>query len=113
MPEAAERATARMPETDRSKQQQGCQQQERHERASNTRDETSGTPAKLGTASTEGAPLKVVGNQKVGWVWNMSNCPNLARTAAIEVRFSLNFAVFFDFTYFRFRPSKAKWIGIV
>ncbi len=46
-------------------------------------------------------------------VWNMSNCPNLARTAAIEVRFSLNFAVVFDFTYFRFRPSKAKWIGIV
>jgi hypothetical protein len=32
----------------------------------------------------------------------------LARTAAIEVRFSLNFAVVFDFIYFRFRPSKAK-----
>ncbi len=41
-------------------------------------------------------------------VWNMSYCPTLARTAAIEVRFSLNFAVAFDFTYFRFRPSKAK-----
>ncbi len=40
--------------------------------------------------------------------WNMSNSPNLARTAAIEVRFSLNFDVAFDFTYFRFRPSKAK-----
>jgi hypothetical protein len=40
--------------------------------------------------------------------WNMSNCPNLARTAAIEVRFSFNFAVVFDFMYFRFRPSKAK-----
>jgi hypothetical protein len=53
-------------------------------------------------------PLKVVGNQKVGGVWNMSNCPNLARTAAIEVRFSLNFAVVFDFKYFRFRPNKAK-----
>ncbi len=46
-------------------------------------------------------------------VWNVSNCPNLARTAAIEVRFSLNFAVVFDFMYFRFRPSKAKWIGDV
>ena len=39
---------------------------------------------------------------------NVSNGPNLSRTAAIEVRFSLNFAVVFDFTYFRFRPSKAK-----
>ncbi len=46
-------------------------------------------------------------------VRNVSNDPNLSRTAAIEVRFSLNFAVVFDFTYFRFRPSKAKWIGIV
>jgi hypothetical protein len=44
-------------------------------------------------------------------VRNVSNCPNLARAAAIEVRFSLNFAVVFDFIYFRFRPSKAKWIG--
>jgi hypothetical protein len=41
-------------------------------------------------------------------IWNMSNCPNLARTAVIEVRFSLNFAIVFDFTYFRFHPSKAK-----
>ncbi len=46
-------------------------------------------------------------------VWNVSNCPNLAQTAAIEVRFSLNFAIIFDFMYFRFRPSKAKWIGDV
>ncbi len=44
---------------------------------------------------------------------NVSNCPNLARTAAIEVRFSLNFAVVFDFIYFCFRPSKAKSIGNV
>ena len=43
----------------------------------------------------------------------MSNCPNLARTVAIGVRFSLNFSVVFDFIYFRFRPSKAKWIGNV
>ncbi len=53
-------------------------------------------------------PLKVVGNQKVGGVRNVSNCPNLARTAAMEVPFSLNFAVVFDFIYFCFRPSKAK-----
>ena len=46
-------------------------------------------------------------------VRNVSNCPNLARTAAFEVRFSLNFAVVFDFIYFRFRPSKAKSIGNV
>jgi hypothetical protein len=41
-------------------------------------------------------------------VRNVSNCPNLVRTPAIEVRFSLHFAVVFDFIYFRFRPSKAK-----
>jgi hypothetical protein len=46
-------------------------------------------------------------------VRNVSNGPNLSRTEAIEVRFSLNFAVVFDFTNFRFRPRKAKWIGIV
>ena len=44
-------------------------------------------------------------------VRNVSICPNLARTAAIEVRFSLNFAVIFDLIYFRFRFSKAKWLG--
>jgi hypothetical protein len=38
----------------------------------------------------------------------VSNCPNLARTTVIKVRFTLNFAVVFDFIYFRFRPSKAK-----
>jgi hypothetical protein len=38
----------------------------------------------------------------------VSNCPNLARTAAIDVLFSINFAVVFDFMYFRFCPSKAK-----
>ncbi len=46
-------------------------------------------------------------------VWSVPICPNLARTAAIEVGFSLNFAVVFDFIYFRFRPCKAKWLGIV
>ncbi len=39
---------------------------------------------------------------------NVSNCPNLPRTAAIDVLFSINFAVAFDFTYFRFGPSRAK-----
>jgi hypothetical protein len=32
-------------------------------------------------------------------------------TAAMDVLFSLDFAVVFDFMYFRFRPSKAKSIG--
>jgi hypothetical protein len=36
----------------------------------------------------------------------------LARTAAIEVRFSINFAVF-DFNAFPFPPSKPKLIGDV
>ncbi len=68
-------------------------------------------------------PLKVVGNEKVGVsgmcqivpiclrprrLMNVSNCPNLSQTAAIDVLFSINFAIVFDFTYFRFRPSKAK-----
>ena len=39
-------------------------------------------------------------------VWNMSNCPNLARTAAIEVCLPFNFAVVFDFTYFLSPPVK-------
>jgi hypothetical protein len=37
----------------------------------------------------------------------------MSLTAAIDVLFSLNFAVVFDFMYFRFRPSKAKSIGNV
>ncbi len=43
----------------------------------------------------------------------MSICPNLARTAAIEVRFSINFAVVFDFNVFPFPPSKPELIGDV
>ncbi len=39
-------------------------------------------------------------------VRNVSICPNLAQTAAIDVRFSINFAVVFDFIYFLFRPVK-------
>jgi hypothetical protein len=35
------------------------------------------------------------------------------RTAAIEVCLPFNFAIVFDFMYFRFRPSKAKSIGNV
>ncbi len=46
-------------------------------------------------------------------VKNVSIWPNLSGTAAIDVLFSINFAVLFDFMYFRFRPSKAKWIGDV
>ncbi len=38
----------------------------------------------------------------------MSNCPNLAQTAAIDVLFSINYAVVLDLIYFRFWPSKAK-----
>ncbi len=48
------------------------------------------------------------------WVRNVSICPNLARTAAIEVRFSINFAVVFDdFNVFPCPPSKPKLIGDV
>ncbi len=43
----------------------------------------------------------------------MPNVHNMSLTAAIDVLFSLNFAVIFDFMYFRFRPSKAKLIGNV
>jgi hypothetical protein len=43
----------------------------------------------------------------------VSICPNLARTAAIEVRFSINFAVVFDFNVFPVSPSKPKLIGNV
>jgi hypothetical protein len=38
---------------------------------------------------------------------------NMSLTVALDVLFSLNFAVVFDFTYFCFRPSKAKLIGNV
>jgi hypothetical protein len=37
----------------------------------------------------------------------------MSLTAAIDVLFSHNFAVLFDFMYFRFRPSIAKSIGNV
>ncbi len=43
----------------------------------------------------------------------MSKAPNVSWTAAIDVLFSINSAVVFDFMYFRFRPSKAKSIGNV
>ncbi len=43
----------------------------------------------------------------------MPNVHIMSLTAAIDVLFSVNFAVAFDFMYFRFRPSKAKWIGNV
>jgi hypothetical protein len=37
----------------------------------------------------------------------------LSGTAAIDVLFSINFAVVFDIMYFRFHPSKAKRLGDV
>ncbi len=43
----------------------------------------------------------------------MANDRNWNRTAAVEVCLPFNFAVVFDFMYFRFRPSKAKSIGSV
>jgi hypothetical protein len=46
-------------------------------------------------------------------IGNVSNGPNLSQAKAIDVLFSINFAVVFDFMYFRFHPSKAKSIGNV
>ena len=43
----------------------------------------------------------------------MPNVHNMSLTAVIDIIFSVYFAVVFDFMYFRFRPSKAKSIGIV
>jgi hypothetical protein len=37
----------------------------------------------------------------------------MSLTTAIDVLFSVNFAVVFDLMYFRYRPSKAKSIGNV
>jgi hypothetical protein len=37
----------------------------------------------------------------------------MSLTVAIDVLFSVNFAVVFDFMYFRFCPSNAKLLGIV
>ncbi len=53
--------------------------------------------------------LKVVGNEKGGGgVKTVANDRNWPQTTAIEVCLHYNFAVVFDFMYFRFRPSKAK-----
>jgi hypothetical protein len=46
-------------------------------------------------------------------VGKVPNAHNMFLTEAIVVLFSVNFAVVFDFMYFRFRPSKAKSIGNV
>ncbi len=43
----------------------------------------------------------------------MPNVHNMSLTAAIDVLFSLNFAVVFDFNVFPFAPSKPKLIGDV
>jgi hypothetical protein len=39
-------------------------------------------------------------------VGKVPNVHNMSLTAAIDVLFSVNFAVVFDFMYFRFRPVK-------
>jgi hypothetical protein len=61
----------------------------------------------------EGDFLKGSRQRERRGVGNVSNGPNLSRTVAIDVLFSINSAVVFDFMYFRFRPSKAKSIGNV
>jgi hypothetical protein len=43
----------------------------------------------------------------------VANDRNWSGTAAIEVCLLFNFAIVFNFMYFRFRPSKAKSIGNV
>ncbi len=43
----------------------------------------------------------------------MANDRNWPQTVAIDVCLPYNFAVVFDFMYFRFRPSEAKLIGNV
>ncbi len=52
--------------------------------------------------------LKVVGNEKEGGFKKVANDRNWPQTAVIEVCVPYNFAVVFDFVYFRFRPNKAK-----
>ncbi len=49
--------------------------------------------------------LKVVGKEKEGGR-KVATDRNWSPTAAIEVCLSLNFAVVFDFVYFRFRQVK-------
>jgi hypothetical protein len=46
-------------------------------------------------------------------VGKVPNIHNMSMTTAIHDLFSVNFAVVFDFMYFRFCPSKAKSIGNV
>ncbi len=54
--------------------------------------------------------LKVVCNENGGKVTNVRN---RSQTVAIEICLPFNFAVVFDFVYFRFRHSKTKSIGDV
>ncbi len=68
---------------------------------------------RLGYSRNPHSVLKVVGNEKE---WGSGRCQTftiLYVSAAIDVLFSLNFAVVFDFIYFHFRPRKAKSIGDV
>jgi hypothetical protein len=43
--------------------------------------------------------LKVVGNEKEGGLEKVPNVHNMSLTEAIDVLFSVNFAVVFDFMY--------------
>ncbi len=57
--------------------------------------------------------LKVVGNEKVGGSGMCQSVPIWLGPRWSRFFCLFNFAVVFDFTYFRFRPSKAKSIGNV
>ncbi len=57
--------------------------------------------------------LKVVGNEKVGGSRMCQTVPIWLGPRQSMFFTLINFAVVFDFMYFRFRPSKAKWIGDV
>jgi hypothetical protein len=48
--------------------------------------------------------LKVVGNEKEGGVGKVPNAHNMSLTAAIDVLFSVNFAVVFDLCIFVSAP---------
>jgi hypothetical protein len=52
--------------------------------------------------------LKVVCNENHGGVRKVAYIQYRSQTVAIEVCLPFNFAIVFDFMYFRFRPSKAK-----
>jgi hypothetical protein len=67
----------------------------------------SGEPGAAVRTSEKNSHLKVVCNEKGRWLHGkVANVSNSSRTVAIEVCSSYNFAVVFDFKYFRFRQEK-------